>query len=196
MFDLGFSEIAVIGAVALVVLGPERLPVVARTAGKLFSKAQSMVSQVKEDIERETELAELKEIEKQAKSIAEDVSRSVKGEVDAIRGEVESIKKDVNSLGQDVEAQAKEIKETGESLLNDEEQNDSEVQEWETWDDSVSPVESKSFGKRYRSSPSVEELAEEVERLRTELGERSPQLGSNNRRLAARARVNRVRIYR
>ena len=46
MFDFGFSELVVIGAVALVVLGPEKLPVVARTAGEWIGKAQRMVAQV------------------------------------------------------------------------------------------------------------------------------------------------------
>ena len=52
MFDFGFSELMVIGAVALVVLGPERLPMVARTAGEWLGKAQRLVQQVKSDIER------------------------------------------------------------------------------------------------------------------------------------------------
>ena len=58
MFDFGFSEMLVIGVIALVVLGPERLPVVARTAGEWVGKAQRFVAQVKSDIDRETELSE------------------------------------------------------------------------------------------------------------------------------------------
>ena len=53
MFDFGFSEMLVIGVIALVVLGPERLPVVARTAGEWVGKAQRFVAQVKSDIDRE-----------------------------------------------------------------------------------------------------------------------------------------------
>ena len=63
MYDLGFSEIIVIGIVALVVLGPERLPVVARVAGKYFSKARRVSDQLKEDIELESEKAELKALQ-------------------------------------------------------------------------------------------------------------------------------------
>ena len=55
---------------------------------------------------------------------------------------------------------------------------------------------SKVFEKRYKSGPSIDELAEQIERLKAELGDRSPQLGGNNRRYAVRARSNRVRIYR
>ena len=55
---------------------------------------------------------------------------------------------------------------------------------------------SKLFEKRYKAGPSIDELAEQIERLKAELGDRSPQLGGNNRRYAMRARSNRVRIYR
>ena len=70
MFDFGFSEMLVIGVIALVVLGPERLPVVARTAGEWAGKAQRFVAQVKSDIDRETELSELKRIQDEAKAVS------------------------------------------------------------------------------------------------------------------------------
>ena len=63
MFDFSFGELALIGAIALVVLGPERLPRVARTVGDWLGKAQRYVSQVKADIHREMELAELKKLD-------------------------------------------------------------------------------------------------------------------------------------
>lgn len=69
MFDIGFWELAVIGVIALLVIGPERLPKVARTAGLWFGRARSFVSSVKADIDREIKAEELKEIlEKQAKN--------------------------------------------------------------------------------------------------------------------------------
>lgn len=69
MFDIGFWEIAIIGLVALVVIGPERLPRVARTVGKWVGKGRSMVSSVKAEIDKELKADELKEIlQKQAKS--------------------------------------------------------------------------------------------------------------------------------
>ena len=70
MFDFGFSEMLIIGGVALVVLGPERLPTVARTAGEWVGKAQRFVAQVKSDIDREASLSELKKIQDEAKAIA------------------------------------------------------------------------------------------------------------------------------
>ena len=60
MFDVGFSELIVIAIVALVVIGPERLPKVARTAGLLLGRLQRYVNDVKADINREMQLDELK----------------------------------------------------------------------------------------------------------------------------------------
>lgn len=64
MFDIGFFELTIIGVVALLVLGPERLPRAARTAGMWVGRAKRMVTQVKRDIDdemRQEELAELRE---------------------------------------------------------------------------------------------------------------------------------------
>lgn len=85
MFDVGFSELVVIGIVALVVIGPERLPRVARTAGVLFGRLQRYVAQVKADVGREIEMSDLK----QAKSEFESAARSFKAEVEAKGAEVE-----------------------------------------------------------------------------------------------------------
>lgn len=65
MFDVGFSELVVIGVVALVVIGPERLPKVARTAGLLLGRLQRYVGDVKADINREIQLDELKKLQQQ-----------------------------------------------------------------------------------------------------------------------------------
>ena len=62
MFDIGFSELIVIAVVALIVIGPERLPKVARTLGHLLGRAQRYVSDVKSDINREIQLDELKKL--------------------------------------------------------------------------------------------------------------------------------------
>ena len=70
MFDIGISELFVIGIVALVVIGPERLPKVARTLGILFGRMQRYVTQVKSDISREMELAELGKVKTEFESAA------------------------------------------------------------------------------------------------------------------------------
>ena len=85
MFDIGFSELVVIGVVALVVIGPERLPKVARTLGVLFGRLQRYVTQVKADINREMELAELGKV----KSEFETAARSFQSEVQSQSAEME-----------------------------------------------------------------------------------------------------------
>jgi len=86
MLDISFSEIAVIGAVALVVLGPERLPKVARTAGHLFGRLQRYVNGVKADIAREMEGSELAKIKQEV----QDAARSFEQTVQKHAGDVES----------------------------------------------------------------------------------------------------------
>ena len=77
MFDIGFSEIVVIGVVALIVIGPERLPKVARTLGHMFGRLQRYVNEVKADINREMELDELRKLQSQVQSAARDIEQSV-----------------------------------------------------------------------------------------------------------------------
>jgi sec-independent protein translocase protein TatB len=93
VFDIGFSELIVIGVVALVVIGPERLPKVARTMGVLFGRLQRYVSQVKSDINREMELAELGKVKNEFESAA----RSFQTEVESKSAEVEKEMRDAQA---------------------------------------------------------------------------------------------------
>ncbi len=77
MIDLGISKLALIGAVALIVIGPEKLPRVARTVGALLGKAQRYVSDVKAEVSRSMELEELKKMKDSVESAARDVEASV-----------------------------------------------------------------------------------------------------------------------
>lgn len=77
MFDLGLSELMVIAVVALVVIGPERLPKVARTAGLLLGRLQRYVSDVKSDINREMQLDELKKMQQQMTEQVQGIESSV-----------------------------------------------------------------------------------------------------------------------
>jgi len=77
MIDLGISKLAMIGAVALIVIGPEKLPRVARTVGTLIGKAQRYVSDVKAEVSRSMELDELKKMKDSVESAAKDVQQSV-----------------------------------------------------------------------------------------------------------------------
>jgi len=77
MIDLGISKLVMIGAVALIVIGPEKLPRVARTVGTLLGKAQRYVSDVKAEVSRSMELDELKRMKETVESAAKDVSQSM-----------------------------------------------------------------------------------------------------------------------
>ncbi len=77
MFDIGFSELVVVAVVALIVIGPERLPKAARTMGHLFGRLQRYVNEVKSDISREMELDELRKLQKEVQSAAQDLKSSV-----------------------------------------------------------------------------------------------------------------------
>lgn len=77
MIDIGISKLALIGAVALVVIGPEKLPRVARTVGTLLGKAQRYVSDVKAEVSRSMELDELKKMKESVETAVHDVEQTV-----------------------------------------------------------------------------------------------------------------------
>ncbi|MGV0961548.1 MAG: Sec-independent protein translocase protein TatB [Limnohabitans sp.] len=77
MLDLGISKMALIGVVALIVIGPEKLPKVARTLGTLIGKAQRYVADVKAEVNRSMDLEELKKMKETMESAARDVEQSV-----------------------------------------------------------------------------------------------------------------------
>ena len=77
MIDIGLSKMVLIGAVALIVIGPEKLPRVARTVGTLLGKAQRYVADVKSEVNRSMELDELKKMKESMESAARDVEQSI-----------------------------------------------------------------------------------------------------------------------
>ena len=81
MIDFGFDKIALIGAVALIVIGPEKLPRVARTVGHLIGKAQRYVADVKAEVNRSIELEELKKMKTQFEDAARNVEQTVSSEI-------------------------------------------------------------------------------------------------------------------
>lgn len=90
MFDIGFSELMVIGIVALLVIGPERLPKVARALGHLLGRAQRYVNDVKSDINREIQLDELKKLQTQVVDSARSLEDSVRKEYQTARSTIEA----------------------------------------------------------------------------------------------------------
>jgi len=91
MFDIGFSEILVIAVVALIVIGPERLPKVARTLGHLFGRMQRYVNDVKTDISREMELDELRKLQATMQETASSIEQSVKTGISAAESDLNAI---------------------------------------------------------------------------------------------------------
>jgi sec-independent protein translocase protein TatB len=81
MFDIGFTELMIIGLVALIVIGPEKLPRVARTVGHLAGRLQRYVSDVKADINREIELDELRKMRDSMQQAASEMQSSVHSEL-------------------------------------------------------------------------------------------------------------------
>jgi sec-independent protein translocase protein TatB len=100
MFDVSFSELMVIGVIALIVIGPERLPKVARTVGHLLGRAQRYVNDVKSDIRREIELDDLRKFKSEMEDAAQsvhtslrDVGTSLQEPAQALRQELEDAAK-------------------------------------------------------------------------------------------------------
>ena len=85
MFEISFGELLVIGAVALIVLGPERLPAVARTIGALVGRAQRFVASVKSDIHQQSQMAGLQELKQDVQDAANAFRDQVQREVDDAR---------------------------------------------------------------------------------------------------------------
>ena len=181
MFDFSFGELAVIGAVALVVLGPERLPKVARTVGEWAGKAQRYVAQVKADITREMEISELKKLQDQARDVARSIETSVKDGVSGLQSNLNSTATALNA-GAETTSTASTSPESGASDYS-----------WEgaagdSW-------QSHRFRRRYKPGPSVDELSEEIARLKRQLA--VPETaGVARHKYAPRSRMSRPRIRR
>ncbi len=94
MIDFGFDKIALIGAVALIVIGPEKLPRVARTVGHMLGKAQRYVADVKAEVSRSIELEELQKMKSQFEGAARDVEQTVQREMSSTASDLEGSWKD------------------------------------------------------------------------------------------------------
>ena len=90
MIDFGFDKIALIGAVALIVIGPEKLPRVARTVGHFIGKAQRYVADVKAEVNRSIELEDLKKMKTEFEDAARDVEKTVSNEIHQTASEIDS----------------------------------------------------------------------------------------------------------
>lgn len=95
MFDIAFSEMLIIGVVALVVIGPERLPKVARTLGHLFGRMQRYVAQVKSDINREMEASELSKVKTEFESAARGFQQDIESQARKTEDEIREVEREI-----------------------------------------------------------------------------------------------------
>jgi sec-independent protein translocase protein TatB len=94
MIDLGLTKLALIGAVALVVIGPERLPTVARMAGTLFGRAQRYISDVKTQVNREMQMEELRKMQENIVSAAGNLNKSVTDNIRSVEEDIAEAEQD------------------------------------------------------------------------------------------------------
>ncbi|HMA32213.1 MAG TPA: Sec-independent protein translocase protein TatB [Casimicrobiaceae bacterium] len=106
MFDIGFSEIVLIAVVALVVLGPERLPKAARTLGLLFGRLQRYVNEVKADVAREMELDELRKLQSEMQGAARELQQTVTSAANEVATGVRNVESQLNDAGAQAPASA------------------------------------------------------------------------------------------
>src|SRR3954454_18754758 len=90
MIDIAFSKLAIIGVAALVFIGPEKLPKVARMAASLFGRAQRYINEVKSEVSREIELEELRKMQKDVQEAASGVQQTIAKGLSEVRGDVNS----------------------------------------------------------------------------------------------------------
>ncbi|NSL54400.1 Sec-independent protein translocase protein TatB [Uliginosibacterium aquaticum] len=106
MFDIGFSELLLIGIVALVVFGPEELPRVARTVGHLLGKMRRYVADVKSDISREMEASEMKTLVADVQESARSLQASINEQAQAFQAELSAgaaaVEQEVKALAEPV----------------------------------------------------------------------------------------------
>ena len=105
MFDVSLTELMVIGVVALIVIGPERLPKVARTVGHLLGRAQRYVNDVKSDIQREIELDELRKFKSEMETAAQGVQKSLHETQASLEEPVQQLRAELDEAAREVNGQ-------------------------------------------------------------------------------------------
>jgi sec-independent protein translocase protein TatB len=114
MFDVSFSELLLIGVIALIVIGPERLPKVARTIGHLVGRAQRYVNDVKTDIQREMNVEEITSLKGQMEEAANTVKSSIAAAGDSLRNPIDEAKEALK----DAQSSLKDATESVNAALN------------------------------------------------------------------------------
>ncbi len=113
MFDMGFTEMMLIGIVALIVIGPERLPGVARTAGKYFGRLKRFVTSVRADVEQELRADELRQILAEQQRELDTIKSSISEAGREIEKEVDAVEKVGHEISSDLQDAASESNASG-----------------------------------------------------------------------------------
>ena len=127
MFDVGFSEVVIIAIIALVILGPERLPKVARTLGFWVGKARRMVADVKADIDREmreSELADLRKLGDEITDVKDEIEKT--GSDAADDSSLMSVADSIRESAEDIQSTVKDAAEVAEARVQDSTQDNAE----------------------------------------------------------------------
>lgn len=106
MFDVSLTELMVVGVVALIVIGPERLPKVARTVGHLLGRAQRYVNDVKSDIQREIELDELRKFKTEMEDAAQGVQQSLNETGASLQEPVQQFRAELDEVAREASGKA------------------------------------------------------------------------------------------
>lgn len=114
MFELSFAKLFVIGVVALIVLGPERLPAVARTAGTIVGRVQRFLASVKAEVNAQTEDAGLNTLKEDIQNSVNSVRTSMQDAMSEVQKSVSSLQEEVTT---EVEAISEEIKSNSEVVV-------------------------------------------------------------------------------
>lgn len=101
MFDIAFSELVIIAIVALIVIGPEKLPKVARTLGALTGRMQRYLTQIKEEVNRESRFAELQQLQQEVQEAASSVQTG-------LQSQVNNFTHDISDVGREIEHQVQD----------------------------------------------------------------------------------------
>ena len=161
-----FGELLLIAIVALIVIPPQRLPEVARTVGQWLGRMQNYVAQMRVEIDREFHLADLRRIGEEARAGARSVETAIQGAVSGVQTDLEKARSD---MVQSLSASA-----------------------WSSG--AIEPP--RSFPKRYRPRPNIDDLSQEIERLKRQLALPEATLAGSRQKYAPRSRINRPRVRR
>ncbi len=200
MFDFGFTELILIAGVALVVLGPERMPEMARQMGRLLGKAQGYFAQVKGEFDRETQLSEVRKLRDEFATQAS----SIRTSFSEVQNQVARTQEEVNATVA-TPASSRDPYTTfnqAEATMSDRaatasfKANNPFGWKYEEDEDDSSSFVSQYLPRRYKPVASLDDVVEELAELRRQMALPNKRMDGHNKRYAPRARVNRIRIYR